>query len=69
MNVPDHVKDKAFTAACVIGWCAGVSFFILVFAMTTNTSISTGFALFFGFIFGWAAFNVLINKYINGKKG
>lgn len=67
MRVPDHVKDKALASACLVGWFAGATFFILTFAISMNVALAITVALFFGTIFGWAAFNVLLNNYVNGR--
>lgn len=67
MNVPDKVKDRTLATSMIIGWFAGVTIFILTLYITMSASLATITATFFGFIFGWAAFNVLINLYKNGK--
>lgn len=66
MQVPDQVKDKSFATACIVGWFAGATFGILTFAMTMNTTLSLLVGLFFGFIFGWATYVVIIHKYTQG---
>ena len=66
MQIPEHVKDKTFATACIVGWFAGATFGILTFAMTMTTTLSLLVGLFFGFIFGWATHIVLIRNYIQG---
>lgn len=67
MNVPDKVKEQTLARSMIIGWFAGATIFILTLYITMSASLATIVAAFFGFIFGWAAFNVLINLYKNGK--
>ena len=67
MKTPEYIKDKALSTGFIVGWFAGATVFILTFAVGKSVALATAFGLFFGVIFGWAVFNVMLNNYTKEK--